>query len=95
MINSGAANLKAHAQEINDLNVFPIPDGDTGDNMLSTLISSAENSTGGACKGVFYWEPQEYGWWKPAIYEKLGWDAYNMGAFTMEGRPAAAMKAFE
>lgn len=47
------------------------------------------------CLGVFYWEPQEYGWWKPAIYEKLGWDAYNMGAFTMEGRPAAAMKAFE
>ena len=34
MINSGAANLKAHAKEINDLNVFPIPDGDTGDNML-------------------------------------------------------------
>ena len=29
MISSGAANLKTHAQEINDLNVFPIPDGDT------------------------------------------------------------------
>ena len=38
MINSGAANLKAHAQEINDLNVFPIPDGDTGDNMLLTMM---------------------------------------------------------
>ena len=38
MINSGAANLKAHAQEINDLNVFPIPDGDTGDNMLLTIM---------------------------------------------------------
>ncbi len=38
MINAGAANLKAHAQEINDLNVFPIPDGDTGDNMLSTIM---------------------------------------------------------
>ena len=37
MINSGAANLKAHAKEINDLNVFPIPDGDTGDNMLLTM----------------------------------------------------------
>ena len=38
MINSGAANLKAHAKEINDLNVFPIPDGDTGDNMLLTMM---------------------------------------------------------
>lgn len=45
MINAGAANLKAHAQEINDLNVFPIPDGDTGDNMLSTIMGgvSEEN----------------------------------------------------
>ncbi len=42
MINSGAANLKAHAKEINDLNVFPIPDGDTGDNMLMTMM-------GGVC----------------------------------------------
>lgn len=38
MVNSGAANLKAHAQEVNDLNVFPIPDGDTGDNMLMTIM---------------------------------------------------------
>ena len=42
MINSGTANLKAHAKEINDLNVFPIPDGDTGDNMLMTMA-------GGVC----------------------------------------------
>ena len=38
MVNSGAANLKAHVNEINDLNVFPIPDGDTGDNMLMTMM---------------------------------------------------------
>jgi len=45
MINSGTANLKAHAKEINDLNVFPIPDGDTGDNMLMTMA-------GGVCKNA-------------------------------------------
>ena len=56
MINAGAANLKAHAQEINDLNVFPIPDGDTGDNMLSTIMGgvsdeeSAEESIGEAAR---------------------------------------------
>ncbi len=33
----GATNLKAHLKTVNDLNVFPIPDGDTGDNMFMTL----------------------------------------------------------
>ena len=37
MLEGGAAVLEAHAQEINDLNVFPIPDGDTGENMLLTI----------------------------------------------------------
>lgn len=45
MIRGGAANLRAHAKEINDLNVFPIPDGDTGDNMLLTAM-------GGICTDV-------------------------------------------
>ena len=43
MVNSGAANLKAHAKEINDLNVFPIPDGDTGDNMLLTMMGGVHH----------------------------------------------------
>ena len=43
MINSGAANLKAHAKEINDLNVFPIPDGDTGDNMMMTITGGVHH----------------------------------------------------
>ena len=46
MINSGAANLKAHASEINDLNVFPIPDGDTGDNMLLTMMGGVSYESG-------------------------------------------------
>lgn len=33
----GASNLHTNMQEVNDLNVFPIPDGDTGDNMYLTL----------------------------------------------------------
>ena len=37
MLREGAARLAAHRKTINDLNVFPIPDGDTGDNMLMTL----------------------------------------------------------
>ena len=34
---SGAAMLNEHKKEVNDLNVFPIPDGDTGDNMFHTV----------------------------------------------------------
>lgn len=37
MILGGAANLRANLQTVNDLNVFPIPDGDTGENMYLTL----------------------------------------------------------
>ncbi len=39
------------------------------------------------CAGVFYWEPQVDGKWRPAIYEKQGrnWGAYDMGAFTSDG----------
>ena len=53
LIVTGAATLKKHVQEVNDLNVFPIPDGDTGDNMyhtifggLSGLTKSTENDLG-------------------------------------------------
>ncbi len=38
MIKSGAKSLHDHEQEINDLNVFPIPAGDTGSNMLLTIM---------------------------------------------------------
>ena len=37
IIYGGAQNLQSHLQEVNDLNVFPIPDGDTGENMYLTL----------------------------------------------------------
>ena len=42
MLSGGAFKLAAYRQDINDLNVFPIPDGDTGDNMLMTLGSGAD-----------------------------------------------------
>ena len=41
MFLSGAANLKANKEWINDLNVFPVPDGDTGTNMTLTILSAA------------------------------------------------------
>lgn len=37
LVTGGASNLKANIKTVNDLNVFPIPDGDTGDNMYMTM----------------------------------------------------------
>jgi DAK2 domain fusion protein YloV len=36
-VRSAVANLEAHVDEINALNVFPVPDGDTGTNMVATV----------------------------------------------------------
>lgn len=44
MLRQGAAVLERNKASINDLNVFPIPDGDTGDNMYMTL-SAGCNAT--------------------------------------------------
>jgi hypothetical protein len=41
MVKGGAENLYANKGIVNDLNVFPIPDGDTGDNMYMTIDSGA------------------------------------------------------
>lgn len=43
MVREGTARLRTHAQEVNDLNVFPIPDGDTGSNMLQTASGGADS----------------------------------------------------
>ena len=37
MVRGGAAQLRSNATEVNNLNVFPVPDGDTGDNMSMTI----------------------------------------------------------
>jgi DAK2 domain fusion protein YloV len=37
---AGVANLEAHLEEINALNVYPVPDGDTGSNMLATMTAA-------------------------------------------------------
>ena len=57
------------------------------------------------CAGIFYWEPETDGQWKPAYYDivewtddkgntQRGWRPYAMGAFYTNGRPTAALDAF-
>ncbi|MBO4212487.1 MAG: DAK2 domain-containing protein [Clostridia bacterium] len=56
MVRGGAANLNAKRQIVNELNVFPVPDGDTGDNMFMTIDAgcgqSAEATLGETAKSV-------------------------------------------
>lgn len=42
MILAGADNLDLHKESVNQLNVFPVPDGDTGTNMAMTMQSAAK-----------------------------------------------------
>lgn len=48
MFLAGAQNIEARKEYINELNVFPVPDGDTGTNMSMTnhVSGKRSNSTG-------------------------------------------------
>ncbi|MBW4083983.1 DAK2 domain-containing protein [Paenibacillus sp. S150] len=58
MVLAGAEMLQQHAEHVNSLNVFPVPDGDTGTNMNLTMTAGAnelkKNNTAsvGQCAGV-------------------------------------------
>lgn len=45
MFLAGAQNIEAQKEFINELNVFPVPDGDTGTNMSLTIMSAAKEVT--------------------------------------------------
>ena len=50
MVMNGAINLKNNHQEIDELNVFPVPDGDTGINMQKTIMSGVREMS--ACQST-------------------------------------------
>jgi DAK2 domain fusion protein YloV len=41
---AAVANLEAHVDEINSLNVYPVPDGDTGSNMFATVKAALDEA---------------------------------------------------
>lgn len=45
MFLAGAQNIEAKKEFINELNVFPVPDGDTGTNMSLTIMAAAKEVT--------------------------------------------------
>lgn len=70
------------------------PDGEAAAAaVLSEFMTAVKALPASTCTGVFYWEPEVYDWWKPSIYNSLGWNSYNMGAFLTGGRPSKVMDA--
>ena len=64
-----------------------------GKKILADFIEKLRQTS--SCAGIFYWEPQVYGNWKPSIYNDLGWNAYNKGAFTAAGSPSIILDPFK
>lgn len=52
MFLAGAQNIEAQKEFINELNVFPVPDGDTGTNMSLTIMSAAKEVTALECPNM-------------------------------------------
>lgn len=73
LIINGAKNLRANYQEVDSLNVFPVPDGDTGTNMARTIEGGAE-----AIKGL-----------KEKALEKLAKNFLKAHFFLLEEIPAS------
>ena len=71
---------------------FNVQDADKASKVMTDLFNKTKDLS--QCAGIIYWEPLADGVWKPDYYTTVGWGAYNMGAFTTDGRPTAALDAF-
>ena len=58
MFLAGAKNLEVKKEWINELNVFPVPDGDTGTNMTLTIMSAVKEVNGFPKSRQTHWQKQ-------------------------------------
>lgn len=68
---------------------MPVSEPEATKEALKYILDKTKDMKG--CLGIFYWEPQTDGVWKPESYNSLGWSAYNMGAF-QNGKPTVALE---
>jgi arabinogalactan endo-1,4-beta-galactosidase len=88
-----ATLAKAYDKEIMICEVGTKYLDDDATSAMNDFISrlNANSTAKNAVTGIFYWEPQVYGWWKPTYYSTISWNAYDMGAYTSKGKPSAAL----
>ena len=72
---------------------FSVYDPVKGSEVMTDLFDRTKNLP--QCAGIFYWEPEADVSWKPAYYERMGWDEYGLGAFNVYGEPTAILDAFK
>ena len=72
---------------------FQVSKPELGSEVMKDLFRRMETIP--ECSGIFYWEPQVDGKWRPKYYETIGWGAYGMGAFTTDGKPTIILDAFK
>ena len=102
---SGVASNKNAANSVKALGeLFNVPvmivetgfsdyDREKAYNVMADLFSRTKDLP--QCAGIFYWEPEVDGKWKPAYYDIMKWGAYNMGAFDTDGKPTIVLDAFK
>ena len=69
------------------------PSSSDAGSCMDAFMSAVKGLGSEVCAGVFYWEPEVDGTWKPAVYSKSvqkhgkteEWNAYDMGAFSRSG----------
>ena len=96
--NAAAAGYVKAAAEKFDVPVmivetgFEVSQTELGSEIMKDLFERLGQIQG--CSGIFYWEPETDGRWKPGFYSTLGWPAYTKGAFSPSGRPTKILDAF-
>lgn len=97
IVESCLTNIKSFAQTYGKPVMLcefgmPVSEPETAAEALQYILDKAKNIK--ELHGIFYWEPEVYGGWKPSYYDSLGWGPYEMGAFK-NGRPTAALDPFK
>lgn len=70
----------------------PVSEPQMSKEAVQMILDGSRKTEG--CHGVFYWEPQTDGVWKPSSYEALGWRAYDLGAFK-DGKATIILDPFK
>lgn len=70
---------------------MPSNDITTSAEVIASLMQQARQNK--HCTGVFYWEPEVDGKWRPSSYQDWGWNAYDKGAFK-NNKPTEMLSAF-
>lgn len=72
---------------------FELHNQELGDVVMRDLFTRMREIE--ECPGIFYWEPQVDGRWKPKFYDSLNWGAYGKGGFTPDWKPTIMLDAFQ